>query len=79
MRPLRRKPKQLTEAPVFYQPAAAGGGLALSAGDRRRLRGASGQPRGSPAGTTEEPAELIALADLTEAAPVDPVTRLRAR
>lgn len=78
MRPLRRRPKQLTEPPALYQPAA-GGGLALSAGDRRRPSGVRGRPGGSPGGTTDEPAELIALADLTEGSPIDQVTRQRAR
>ena len=38
MRPLRRRPKQLTEQPSTYEPAPGGAGLALSSGDRRRQR-----------------------------------------
>ena len=77
LRPLRRRPKQLSEPPVLYQPAA-GGGLALSSGDRRR-RGAPGRLTGSPAGTTDETAELIALVELAEDSQVDQQTRRRAR
>ena len=78
MRPLRRRPKQLTEQPSTYEPARGGAGLALSSGDRRRQR-ARVQGGGSAPGTTDEPAELIALADLDTLAEADAVTRQRAR
>jgi Mg-chelatase subunit ChlD len=79
MRPLRRKPKQLTEQPALYEPSRGGGGLALSSGDRRRTRTAAAQPGGTASGTTDEPAELIALADLATESSVDQLTRARAR
>src|SRR3954466_8255320 len=70
MRPLRRRPKQLTESPSLYQPARSGAGLALSSGDRRRGREAAARPGGTASGTTDEPAELVPLADLgTDTAP----------
>ena len=79
MRPLRRKPKQLTEQPALYQPSRGGGGLALSSGDRRRTPTAAARPGGTAAGTTDEPADLIALADLATESSVDQLTRARAR
>jgi Mg-chelatase subunit ChlD len=79
MRPLRRRPKQLTEQPSLYEPARGGGGLALSSGDRRRTRTGPSRPGGTASGTTDEPADLIALADLTTENAVDQLTRQRAR
>jgi Mg-chelatase subunit ChlD len=79
MRPLRRRPKQLTEEPSLYQPDRGGGGLALSSGDRRRSRTGPSRPGGSDAGTTDEPAELIPLADLEAESTADRATRARAR
>jgi Mg-chelatase subunit ChlD len=79
MRPLRRKPKQLTEQPALYQPSRGGGGLALSSGDRRRTPTAAAQPAGTASGTTDEPADVIALADLATESSVDQLTRARAR
>lgn len=78
-RPLRRRPKQLTEEPSLYQPARGGGGLALSSGDRRRDRTAAGQPGGTASGTTDEPADLIPLADLAAESALDELSRQRAR
>ncbi|MGY2128000.1 vWA domain-containing protein [Blastococcus sp. SYSU DS0617] len=78
-RPLRRRPKQLTEQPALYEPARAGGGLALASGDRRRTRTGAGRPGGTASGTTDEPADLIALGDLETESSVDQVTRQRAR
>jgi Mg-chelatase subunit ChlD len=79
MRPLRRRPKQLTEQPSLYEPSRGGGGLALSSGDRRRTRTGATRPGGTASGTTDEPADLIALADLTTESAVDQLTRARAR
>ncbi|MGY1857166.1 vWA domain-containing protein [Modestobacter sp. SYSU DS0290] len=79
MRPLRRKPKQLTEQPSLYEPAPGGGGLALSSGDRRRTRTGASRPGGTASGTTDEPADLVPLADLATESSVDQRTRARAR
>ncbi len=79
MRPLRRRPKQLTGSPSLYEPARGGSGLALSSGDRRRTRTAATRAGGTASGTTDEPAELIALADLATESTVDQLTRQRAR
>jgi Mg-chelatase subunit ChlD len=79
MRPLRRRPKQLTESPSLYQPAPNGGGLALSSGDRRRTRTGPSRPGSAASGTTAEPAELIALAELATEDAADQLTRARAR
>ncbi|MGY1754104.1 vWA domain-containing protein [Blastococcus sp. SYSU D01042] len=78
-RPLRRRPKQLTEQPDLYEPAPGGAGLALSSGTRRRGAGSATRPGGSAPGTTDEPADLIPLADLDAAAADDGLTRQRAR
>jgi Mg-chelatase subunit ChlD len=77
MRPLRRRPKQLTEQPALYEPAG-GGGLALSSGDRRRTRTAT-RPGGTARGTTDEPADLIPLTELDTESSVDQRARARAR
>jgi Mg-chelatase subunit ChlD len=78
-RPLRRKPKKLTEEPTVYQPSRGSGGLALSSGDRRRSRTGPSRPGGTASGTTDEPADLIALADLDTEPAADSLTRQRAR
>src|SRR5919206_1172447 len=79
MKPLRRRPKQLTESPSLYQPARSGAGRALSSGDRRRGREAAARPGGTASGTTDEPAELVPLADLGTGSAADQLTRQRAR
>jgi len=79
MRPLRRRPKQLTEQPTLYEPSRGGGGLALSSGDRRRARTAATRAGGTASGTTDEPADLITLADLPTESGADQATRARAR
>jgi Mg-chelatase subunit ChlD len=79
MRPLRRRPKQLTEQPTLYEPSRGGGGLALSSGDRRRTRTATTRAGGTASGTTDEPADLITLADLPTESGADQLTRARAR
>ncbi|MGY2064148.1 vWA domain-containing protein [Blastococcus sp. SYSU DS0619] len=76
---MRRTPKQLTEQPTLYEPSPGGRGLALSSGDRRRTRGGAKAPGGSAPGTTDEPAELIALTDLAAGSTADQLTRQRAR
>lgn len=78
-RPLRRRPKQLTEQPALYEPARGGAGLALSSGDRRRRRPAASRPGGTAPGTTAEPADLVPLADLDADGGADGETRRRAR
>jgi Mg-chelatase subunit ChlD len=78
-RPLRRRPKQLTEAPRLYQPSSGAAGLALSSGDRRRIPGSTGPAAATAAGTTDEPADLIALADLDSAPAADRLVAQRAR
>jgi Mg-chelatase subunit ChlD len=79
MRPLRRRPKQLTEQPSLYEPARGGSGLALSSGDRRRNGTGPSRPGGTASGTTDEPADLIALTDLETESSLDLLTRSRAR
>src|SRR4028119_2291937 len=79
MRPLRRRPKQLTEQPMLYEPSRGGGGRALTPGDRRRTRTAASRAGGTASGTTDEPADLIALADLATESAADQLTRARAR
>jgi Mg-chelatase subunit ChlD len=79
MRPLRRRPKQLTEPPTLFQPSRSGGGLALSSGDRRRSRTGPSRAGGTASGTTDESVDLIALADLAVENPADQLTRARAR
>ncbi len=79
MRPLRRRPKQLTEQPLLYEPSRGGGGMALTFGDRRRGRTAASRVGGTVSGTTDEPADLIALADLATESADDQLTRARAR
>jgi Mg-chelatase subunit ChlD len=79
MRPLRRKPKQLTEQPVLYEQPRGGGGMVLTSGDRRRARTAATRAGGTASGTTDEPADLIALADLSTEGGADQLTRARAR
>jgi Mg-chelatase subunit ChlD len=78
-RPLRRRPKQLTEEPLLYQPAPGGAGLTLSAGDRRRGPAGRGRPGTSAGGTTDEAAAVVALADLDGSSAADRLTRARAR
>ncbi len=79
MRPLRRRPKQLTGSPSLYEPARGGGGLALSSGDRSRARTGAARPGGTAPGTTDEPADLIPLTDLAAESAADQLTRARAR
>ena len=79
MRPLRRRPKQLTEPPTLFQPSRSGGGLTLSSGDRRRSRTGPARAGGTASGTTDESADLIALADLAVENAADQLTRARAR
>ena len=79
MRPLRRRPKQLTEQPTLYEPSRGGGGMALVSGDRRRTRTAATRAGGTASGTTDEPADLITLADLPTESGADQLTRARAR
>ncbi|GAA4729614.1 hypothetical protein GCM10023328_05320 [Modestobacter marinus] len=79
MRPLRRRPKQLTEQPSLFEPSRGGQGLALSSGDRRRSRTGPSRAGGTAPGTTEEAASLIPLSDLSTEDAADQLTRARAR
>lgn len=75
--PLRRKPKQLTEAPTAFEPAGKGSaGLVLTATPGGR-RGRDAPPGSSAPGTTDEPAALATPESSTIA--TDPVVRTIAR
>jgi Mg-chelatase subunit ChlD len=79
LRPLGRKPKQLTEQPSLFTPAPSGqGGLVLSARDAGRRGAAPRRGSGAPA-TTDEPAQVIALADLELTTDDERLARMRAR
>lgn len=65
--------------PTLYQPVRGNGGAALSSGDRRRSRTGPSRAGGTASGTTDEPAERIALADLADGSPADRLARKRAR
>jgi Mg-chelatase subunit ChlD len=73
-RPLRRRPKELAEAPALYEPGA-GGGLVLSGRSDRSGPAPTGRS-GSTTEPTDEPAELVAV---PAGAPPDPQVRARAR
>ncbi len=78
---MRRKPKTLTEEPTAYLPTGGGGaGLVLTpmlGGAASRSVAAAG---GSAPGTTDEPAAVIAVADLSgERSPQEAEVRARAR
>jgi Mg-chelatase subunit ChlD len=77
LRPLRRKPKELTEEPALLDVSNGGGGT-VTAGGGRRDRSASGATRtgGGPA-TTDEQGTLASASDLAVAP--DPETLRRAR
>jgi Mg-chelatase subunit ChlD len=81
LKPLRRKPKTLTEEPALrdVSPAAgAGGGMALTGGPRTRSdEPATAAGSGGPA-TTDERAALTSAFDAAQNAP-DPETLRRAR
>ena len=64
MAPLRRKPKQLDEAPTAFS-LGNGGGVLLAGGggrDRSRVRGRAG----GTTGETDEQGRTMPLADITE-------------
>jgi len=81
LRPLRRKPKTLTEEPALRDVspvAGAGGGMALTGGPRTRSDlPATATGSGGPA-TTDEQASLTSASDAAQSAP-DPETLRRAR
>jgi Mg-chelatase subunit ChlD len=80
LKPLRRKPKQLTEEPLLYVPAPGGQGGSVLTTRAPSRRGPAARQRGSSApGTTEEPADVIALADLELTTVDERVVRQRAR
>jgi Mg-chelatase subunit ChlD len=75
MKPLRRKPKQLDEAPRAFDVSGGGGGgapLPARPGDRAGTR----RPTGPGAGFTDEEGSIASPDD---AAQVDPLVRARAR
>jgi Mg-chelatase subunit ChlD len=77
---LRRKPKQLTEEPSLYVPATGGqGGAVLTTRDTARRDPAARSTGSGAPGTTEEPADVIALADLELTTIDERVVRQRAR
>lgn len=79
MKPLRRKPKQLTESPSLFRPGG-GAGAALIADGHPGPGKAAGENNPSAPGFTEETAEVIALADATaQASASDAATRALAR
>lgn len=80
MRPLRRKPKELSEAPSLFEPSrGGGGGLVLAGSDERRQRGGRPRPGSGAPGETEEEGSVIELTDLAEESAADVRTRQRAR
>lgn len=79
MKPLRRKPKQLTESPSLFRPSGGAGAVLIA--DGRPVPGKEdGENNPSVPGLTEETAEVIALADATaQESAFDAATRARAR
>ena len=81
LKPLRRKPKTLTEEPSLrdVSPAAgAGGGMVLPGGPRDRSAGPANSAGSGGSATTDESAVLTAGVDDTDLRP-DPETLRRAR
>jgi Mg-chelatase subunit ChlD len=77
LKPLRRVPKQLTEDPVLFEPAAgAGSGLVLTGRRAGRTPGPN-RPGSTAPGVTDEPAVL--LQRTPEQTEPDPETLRRAR
>jgi Mg-chelatase subunit ChlD len=74
-RPLRRKPKQLDQAPSLYEPAPGRGGLVLSGRSDRR----GAMPAGRSGSTTEHTDEAGELVAVPIGGPVDAAVRERAR
>jgi Mg-chelatase subunit ChlD len=75
MRPLRRRPKRLDEAPTVFDASGGGGGGAPLAGRQGPADGRK-RPSGAGAGFTDDAGSVAAP---EEAAAVDPVVRARAR
>lgn len=79
MKPLRRKPKQLTESPSLFRPGG-GAGAVLIADGRPGPGKAAGENNPSVPGFSEETAEVIALAEATaQESAADAATRALAR
>lgn len=76
MRPLRRKPKQLDEAPTVFDAGGGGGGPVLRSGPGRGGEQGRRRPTGPGSGFTDERGLLV---DPEEQAEVDPIVRARAR
>lgn len=79
MKPLRRKPKQLSESPSLFRPGG-GAGAVLIADGRPGAGKTAEENNPSAPGLTEETAEVIALAEATaQESASDAATRARAR
>ena len=78
-RPLKRKPKTLTEEPMEFQPsrAAGGTGMVLTGRGRRKAKGPA-LPGSAAPGVTAEEGTLVTLEALDGPGP-DPAVRARAR
>ncbi|MDM7490310.1 VWA domain-containing protein [Rhodococcus sp. CSLK01-03] len=78
-KPFRRRPKQLSLDPALYEHRGGGQGLVMVGGPHRAGR-TPGSGAGAGPGQTDEPAEVLHLADLDASGPVaDAEVRRRAR
>ena len=75
MKPLRRKPKQLTEEPTLHLPAGSGGPVLPSGASRSRRPATARRGSGAPA-FTDEPGAVVAT---PQDGRIDPLVRDRAR
>ncbi|TFD85938.1 VWA domain-containing protein [Cryobacterium serini] len=74
---LRRKPKDLTEDPVIFEPGAGSSGLVLRAQASSRNAARKSPPGHTAAGITDETGQLVL--DSSDAVAIDPLVRSRAR
>ena len=75
MKPLRRKPKQLTEEPTLHLPAGSGGPVLPSGASGSRRPATARRGSGAPA-FTDEPGAVVAT---PQDGRIDPLVRDRAR
>jgi len=75
LKPLRRKPKQLTEEPTLHLPAGSGGPVLPSGASGSRRPATARRGSGAPA-FTDEPAAVVAT---PQDGRIDPLVRDRAR